>query len=85
LTVQEWTSVAMFGFSILGAVLSYFKTTTDMRHDLERSIYRATEKIRDEMRLQYATKEETKFQHESLVEIKTALKEINLKLENFRN
>lgn len=56
-----------------------------MRHDLERSIYRATEKIRDEMRLQYATKEETKFQHESLVEIKAALKEINLKLENFRN
>lgn len=81
---KDWLGVGMFGLSILGAVTSYVKAISDVRSEITTAIADLAEKLRDESRNQYATKEEAKFQHEILTEIKLDLKEIKRKLESNR-
>jgi squalene cyclase len=81
---RDYIAAAMFGISMLGAAASYFKAMSDVRNEIQVSIGALAEKLRDETRSQYATKEETRFQHEILIEIKSQLKELNMKLEQKR-
>lgn len=79
---RDWVGMGMFGISIVGAATSYFKAISDVRHEIQVSIGSLAKELREESRSQYATKEEAKFQHEILVEIKADLKDIKRQLES---
>ena len=81
---RDWIALGLFGVSILGAVTSYVKAISDVRGEIKDAISGLSEKLRDESRAQYATKEEARFQHETLLEIKQQLRELNQKLEQKR-
>lgn len=78
---KDWISLAMFILAMIGAAGTYFKTMSDMRHETQTQFSEFGEKIRREIREQYATKEETRFQHDTLDEIKQQLRDLNQKLE----
>lgn len=88
LHIRDWVSVGMFGLAIMGAIATYFKTMSNMRHEtqiqfsaFQKEITEFGKELREEIRSQYATKEETRFQHETLLDIKDQLKYLNAKLE----
>lgn len=65
-----------FLISFGSGIGSYFRSIYAIRQELKDSLHANSEKIRDEIRDRYASKEETKFIHESLVEIKNSLRDI---------
>lgn len=73
--------LVLFVFSIIGSVSSYIMSMSDIRQQIQTSMYQQAEKLRDEMRSQYATKDEVINQKDLLKEIKTDLKEIKGKLD----
>ena len=89
--LKMWVNIGMFGLAIVGAIGSYFKTTGEIRQEIQISrqnflelLADNTEKLRLEMREQYATKESAAFVNNSLTEIKSDLKEIKGQLNTRR-
>ena len=74
--IQSYVFIGGFLINFIAAIGSYFKALGDIRHEIQRAMYDQGEKLRDEFQKQYATKEEARFIHESLLEIKISLKEI---------
>jgi len=79
--VKMWILIGGFILSFSAAIGSYFKAVSDIRNENQASIYQVAEKIRLEMSSNYATKIETTFTRESLMEIKSDIKEIKGRLE----
>lgn len=73
---NNWVVVAGFILSLLGGVASYFKALSDIRNEINVSLYLQSEKIRNEMHANYATKEEISFIKAYLNEMKDDLKTI---------
>lgn len=76
--------ILLFVFSIIGSVSSYLMSMSDIRQQIQTSMYLQAEKLREEMRTQYATKEELVNQKDLLREIKTDLKEIKGKIDTVK-
>jgi len=85
LDLKMWVMVGMFFLSFSSSVGSYFKTMSDLRHEIQNSLYSQAntlrKEIRQEMKEEYASKEETKFIQKSLAEIQSQLHLINQKLD----
>lgn len=79
--MKNWISVGMFLLAIFGSVASYFKSMSDIRQEISRSIYEQAVSIRREMKSEFASKEEAKYIQLSLAEIKAQLASINQKLD----
>ncbi len=88
LDLKMWIQLGMFVLAIGGAIGSYFKTTSEIqgqiqlvRQDLSQALVNNSEKIRSEIKDQYATKESANFVNMTLQEIKGDLKEIKGKID----
>lgn len=75
-------AVVLFLLSFAGSVGSYFKTTYDIKYELQAAMRDWDKSLRMELRALYATKEETKFQHEKLEQIQKDIDSIHQKLDN---
>lgn len=89
--LKMWLNIGMFGLAICGAIGSYYKTTSEIREEIQtarqnflETLTQNNEKMRAEMRDQYATKESSSFVNASLQEIKSDLKEIKGQLNTRR-
>lgn len=76
LDVKFFFVIINFLISFGSGIGSYFKSIYAIRQELKDSLTTNTEKLRKEIRENYASKEETKFIHESLVEIKETLRDM---------
>lgn len=78
----KWViDVAFLVIALSGAVASYMKSVSDIRHEIQEAIAKLADKLREEARAIYASKEEFSFLRENLTEIKISLKEIMAKVE----
>ncbi len=78
--LQSWLNVGLFMFAVFGGLGSYFKSMSDIRQEIQAATYSSADRVRDETKASYATKEETRFIQTSLNEIKQDLKEIKAEL-----
>ena len=78
-------SVALFLLSFASAIGSYWKTTYDIRHELSEAMHDFSSKFRDEMRIMYATKEETHFQYKTLVKIEQDVSSLHEKIDRLKS
>ena len=73
--------IGSFLISCSAAIGSYFKALADIRTEIQTNIVSDSDKHRTEYRQTFASKEETQFIKEMLVELKSDVKEIKKSLE----
>lgn len=71
----------LFLINFGGSVGSYFKTMADIKTELSIARYEQAEKLRNEFRQLYVSKDEARFIQQSLAEIKAQLSHITQKLD----
>lgn len=72
LNIQLLISVGMFVISMSGAIGGYYKSIYDIRKEINEE----GKEIREEIKANYATKEETKFIQSAILEMKADIKDI---------
>jgi len=79
-TINTYVILGSLLFTVVGGMGSYFKAISDIRQELSLALYNQTEMLRKEFQANYATKEETRFIKEAIMDIKSDLKEIKSSL-----
>lgn len=77
------TYIMLIGFlvSFAASIGSYFKALADIRQENQQLVYQLMDKQRDEYSRVFASKEETNFIKELLLEQRADMKDLKIKLE----
>lgn len=73
-----------FLISLVASVGSYFKALSDIRQEIQMAIFMQADKLREEVRSRYTSKEETQFIQQSLMRIEGNIKDVELQLRELK-